>query len=280
MKNFNDLSKSEKQSLVRTEISKWFDSYHQALMELQARAQQQNIPFEVHSFTKSQGERFSNFSLTLPIAKPRLKCLTFLTTYHLAEIELLIEHYHLLALDIINRFELPKHPKLLEKPTLIENVTAVNFTKNPAISILKADPDEVLEWFQHQIEMIYDNVPQPLDNPLVLHEIHLLEQSMEQIKLFQAENDGTKILKRFYQSGFSYRATLRFANHAKQVISLNEFLFIVSHYHDQLPFYGDSTQLPYARKKRADTILKSDRNIVAETPNELHYYYWEFQNSK
>lgn len=268
------LSKAEQQTLVRLEISKWFDEYHNTLMQLSARAHHHQIPFEVHTFTKSQAERFTKYaSATQP--KPRLKCLVLLTPYHLDEIILIIEHFHQKALDIVEQFELKKHPKLIEKPLIIENVIAVNFTKNPAISILKTDPDEVVEWFEHQLETIYDNLPQPIESQHALQEIHVLNESIERLKLFKQQNDGNQILKRFYQSGFSYRATLRFADHRQQVLSLNEFLFVVGP-HEQLPHYGDSTQLPYSRKKRADAILKSDRHVVAETGNELHYYFWEY----
>ena len=272
------LSKNEQQTLVRLEISKWFDQYHDSLMQLRARAHTYQIPFEVHTFTKSQAERFAKYA-TATQPKPRLKCLVLLTPYHLEEIIVLIEHFHQQALDIIERFELKKHPKLLEKPLIIEDVIAVNFTKNPAISILKIEPDDAIEWFDHQLEMIYENIPQPIENPSSLQEIHLLSDSIEQINIFKLQSDATQVLKRFYQSGFSYRATLRFANHTQQVLSLNEFLFIVGH-NEQLPHYGDSTQLPYPRKKRADTILKSDRNVVAETGNELHYYFWEHIKEK
>lgn len=272
------LTKAEQQTLVRLEISKWFDEYHDSLMQLRARAYHYQVPFEVHTFTKSQAERFAKYSSAIQ-PKPRLKSLVLLTPYHLEEVIVLIEHFHQKAIDIVERFELKKHPKLIEKPLIIEDVIAVNFTKNPAISILKIKPDDALEWFDHQLEMIHENLPQPIDNPAVLQEIHLLNDSIEKINLFKNQNDGTQVLKRFYQSGFSYRATLRFANHSQQVLSLNEFLFVVSH-HQQLPHFGDSTQLPYPRKKRADTILKSDRNVVAETGNELHYYFWEYIKDK
>lgn len=276
--SIKNLSKTEQQTLVRLEISKWFDEYHNALMQLSARAHHDQIPFEVHTFTKSQAERFAKYAGTTQ-PKPRLKCLVLLTPYHLEEIIVLIEQFYQKALDIVERFELKKHPKLIEKPLIIEDVIAVNFTKNPAISILKIKPDDAVEWFEHQLEMIYENLPQPIENQAALQEIHLLNESIEQIKLFKQQNHGNQILKRFYQSGFSYRATLRFTNHTQQVLSLNEFLFIVGH-HEQLPHYGDSTQLPYPRKKRADTILKSDRNVVAETGNEFHYYFWEYMKEK
>ena len=272
------LSKTEQQTLVRLEISKWFDEYHDSLMQLRARAHHHQVAFEVYTFTKSQAERFAKYSsATQP--KPRLKCLVLLTPYHLEEIIVLIENFHQKAISIVERFELKKHPKLIEKPLIIENVSAVNFTKNPAISILKIEPDDALEWFDHQLKIIYENLPRPIDNPSVLQEIHLLNESIEKINLFKNQNDGTQVLKRFYQSGFSYRATLRFANHSQQVLSLNEFLFVVSH-NQQLPHFGDSTQLPYSRKKRADTILKSDRHVVAESGNELHYYFWEYIKDK
>lgn len=274
----NKLSKTEQQTLVRLVISKWFDEYHESLMQLKARAQHYQVPFEVYTFTKSQAERFVKYnSATQP--KPRLKCLVLLTSYHLEEIIVLIENFHQKALAIVERFELKKHPKLIEKPIIIEDVIAVNFTKNPAISILKIEPDDALDWFDHQLEMIYENLPQPIENQTALQEIHLLNDSIEKINLFKKENDGSQVLKRFYQSGYSYRATLRFANHSQQVLSLNEFLFIVSP-HQQLSHFGDSTQLPYPRKKRADTILKSDRHVVAETGNELHYYFWEYIKDK
>lgn len=267
------LSQAEQQSLVRLEISKWFDSYHNALMQLRQKAKAQHVPFELHSFVKSQGERFGKGS-SLLLGKPRLKCLVMLTPYHLDEIKVLIEDYAQQAQAIVERFELKKLPKLLETPLIIEDVIAVNFTKNPAISILTVEPDEVIEWFEHQLEMLQNHAPALIENQKALHEIHQLNESIAYIKKFKNENDGTQILKRFYQSGFSYRATLRFANHTKKVISLNEFLFIVGH-NDELPRFGDSTQLPYPRKKRSDIILKSDRNIVAETTNELHYYFSE-----
>lgn len=267
------LSQTEQQSLVRLEISKWFDSYHNALMQLRHKAEAQHVPFELHSFVKSQGERFGKGS-SLLLGKPRLKCLVMLTPYHLDEIKVLIEDYAQQAQAIVERFELKKLPKLLETPLIIEDVIAVNFTKNPAISILTVEPDEVIEWFEHQLEMLQNYAPALIENQKALHEIHQLNESITYIKKFKNENDGTQILKRFYQSGFSYRATLRFANHSKKVISLNEFLFIVGH-NDELPRFGDSTQLPYPRKKRSDIILKSDRNIVAETTNELHYYFSE-----
>lgn len=267
------LTKIEQQTLVRLEISKWFDEYHDSLMQLRARAHHHQVPFELHTFTKSQAERFAKYNSAIQ-PKPRLKCLVLLTPYHLEEIIVLIEQFHQKAIDIVERFELKKHPKLIEKPLVIEDVITVNFTKNPAISILKIEPDDALEWFDHQLEMMYEHLPQPIDNPAALQEIHVLNNSIEKINLFKNQNDGTQVLKRFYQSGFSYRATLRFANHSKQVISLNEFLFIVGHEH-QLPRFGDSTQLPYPRKKRADTILKSDRQVVAETGNEFHYYFSE-----
>ncbi|XID75880.1 hypothetical protein ACF3NA_04940 [Alkanindiges sp. WGS2144] len=267
------ITQAEQHALLRLEISKWFDSYHQALMHLRSRAEAQQIPVKMHTFVKSQGERFASKSLT-SLEKPRLKCLILLTPYHLGEIKHLIADYSQQAQEIVARFELKKFPKLLETPQIIEDVIAVNFTRNPAVSILKVEPDEVIEWFEHQLEMLQQNMPAPIENQKLLHEIHQLNEAIENIKDFKNKNDGTQILKRFYQSGFSYRATLRFANHAKKVMSLNEFLFVVGH-ENQLPRYGDSTQLPYPRKKRADTILKSDRNIVAETTNELHYYFWE-----
>ncbi|ONG38921.1 hypothetical protein BKE30_10585 [Alkanindiges hydrocarboniclasticus] len=267
------LTQAEQQSLVRLEISKWFDSYHNALMQLRTRAEAQHIPFELHSFVKSQGERFGKGSALL-LGKPRLKCLVLLTPYHLDEIRLLIADYAQQAQAIVERFELKKFPKLLETPLIIEDIIAVNFTKNPAISILTVEPDEVIEWFEHQLEMIHNNMPVFIENQKALYDINQLNESIEYIKKFKNENDGSQLLKRFYQSGFSYRATLRFANHTKKVMSLNEFLFIVG-YGDQLPRFGDSTLLPYPRKKRADTIVKSDRNIVAETTNELHYYFSE-----
>ncbi|RYY78235.1 MAG: hypothetical protein EOO69_11445 [Moraxellaceae bacterium] len=275
------LTHAEQQSLVRLEISKWFDSYHNELMQLRNRAETQTIPFELHSFVKSQGERFGK-NAALLAGKPRLKCLVLLTPYHLDDIKRLIEDYNQQAQAIVTRFELKKFPKLLETPLIIEDVIAVNFTKNPAISILTIEPDEVIEWFEHQLEMLQSNGSNLLENQKILYEIHQLNKSIEQIKKFknenenenENENDGTQVLKRFYQSGFSYRATLRFANHSKQVMSLNEFLFIVGH-EDRLPRFGDSTQLPYPRKKRADTILKSDRHVVAETGNEFHYYFSE-----
>lgn len=267
------LTHAEQQSLVRLEISKWFDSYHNDLMQLRNRAEAQSIPFEVHSFVKSQGERFGKGAALLA-GKPRLKCLALLTPYHLDDIKRLIEDYTQQAAAIVARFELKKLPKLLETPLVIEDVIAVNFTKNPAISILTVEPDEVIEWFNHRLEMLQSNGSNFLENQILLYEIHQLNESIEQIKKFKNENNGTQILKRFYQSGFSYRATLRFANHSKQVMSLNEFLFIIGH-EDQLPRFGDSTQLPYPRKKRADTILKSDRHVVAETGNEFHYYFSE-----
>lgn len=267
------LSQAEQQSLVRLEISKWFDSYHNALMQLRQKAEAQHVPFELHSFVKSQGERFGKGS-SLLLGKPRLKCLVMLTPYHLDEIKVLIEDYAQQAQTIVERFELKKLPKLLETPLIIEDVIAVNFTKNPAISILTVEPDEVIEWFEHQLEMLQKHTPALIENQKALHEIHQLNESITYIKKFKNENDRTQVLKRFYQSGFSYRAALRFANHSKKVISLNEFLFIVG-YNDELPRFGDSTQLPYPRKKRSDIILKSDRNIVAETTNELHYYFSE-----
>ncbi|TEU27345.1 hypothetical protein [Alkanindiges illinoisensis] len=242
-------------------------------MQLRQKAEAQHVPFELHSFVKSQGERFGKGS-SLLLGKPRLKCLVMLTSYHLDEIKVLIEDYAQQAQTIVERFELKKLPKLLETPLIIEDVIAVNFTKNPAISILTVEPDEVIEWFEHQLEMLQNHAPALIENQKALHEIHQLNESIAYIKKFKNENDGTQILKRFYQSGFSYRATLRFANHSKKVISLNEFLFIVG-YNDELPRFGDSTQLPYPRKKRSDVILKSDRNIVAETTNELHYYFSE-----
>ena len=274
----NKLSKTEQQTLVRLEISKWFDEYHDSLMQLRARAHHHQIPFEVHIFTKSQAERFAKYNSAIQ-PKPRLKCLVLLTPYHLEEIIVLTETFHQKAIKIVERFELKKHPKLIEKPLIIENVIAVNFTKNPAISILKIEPEDALEWFEHQLEMMYENLPQPIENQAALQEIHLLNDSIEKINLFKNKNDGSQVLKRFYQSGYSYRATLRFANHSQQVLSLNEFLFVVSH-QQQLPHFGDSTQLPYSRKKRADTILKSDRHVVAETNNELHYYFWEYIQDK
>lgn len=267
------LKEAEQQGLVRLEISKWFDHYHTVLMQLRVQAHAYNIPFELHVFTKSQAERFNKQPDAIH-AKPRLKCLVLLTKYHLEEVNRIIEDFHQQALDIIERFELKKHPKLLEKPLVIEDVTAVNFTKNPAISILKVEPQQAIDWFQHQLDMIEEHVPQPIESQQTLFEINRLAEAIERLQNFQRLNDGTQVLKRFYQSGYSYRATLRFANHAKQVISLNEFLFIVGH-GQQLPAYGDSTQLPYPRKKRADTILKSDRNVIAETTNELHYYFSE-----
>ena len=267
------LSQAEQQSLVRLEISKWFDSYHNMLMQLRQKAEAQHIPFELHSFVKSQGERFGKGSALL-LGKPRLKCLVMLTPYHLDEIKILIEDYAQQAQAIVERFELKKLPKLLETPLIVEDVIAVNFTKNPAISILTVEPDEVVEWFEHQLEMLQNHAPALIENQKALHEIHQLNESITYIKKFKNENADTQVLIRFYQSGFSYRATLRFANHSKKVISLNEFLFIVGH-NDELPRFGDSTQLPYPRKKRSDVILKSDRNIVAETTNELHYYFSE-----
>lgn len=267
------LTQAEQQTLVRLEISKWFDSYHNALMQLRHQAETQHVPFELHTFTKSQGERFGKNASWLR-GKPRLKCLVLLTAYHLDDVRLLIADYAMQAQAIVERFELNKFPKLLETPAIIENVIAVNFTKNPAVSILTVEPDEVIEWFEHQLDMLHDNLPAPIDNQKLLQEIHQLNTSIEYIKKYKNQNDGSQVLKRFYQSGFSYRATLRFANHSKKVMSLNEFLFIVGH-NDQLPRFGDSTQLPYPRKKRADMILKSDRNIVAETSNELHYYFSE-----
>lgn len=267
------LTQAEQQSLVRLEISKWFDSYHHALMQIRNRAEAQHIPFALHTFVKSQGERFGKGTALLA-GKPRLKCLVLLTPYHLDEVRQLIADYAQQAQALVARFELKKFPRLLETPLIIEDVTAINFTKNPAVSILTVEPDEVIEWFEHQLEMIQRNIPAPIVNQKILHEIHQLNEGIERIQTFKNKNDGSQLLKRFYQSGFSYRATLRFTNHSKKVMSLNEFLFVVGH-DDQLPRFGDSTQLPYPRKKRADTILKSDRHIVAETTNELHYYFSE-----
>lgn len=267
------LTQAEQKTLVRLEISKWFDSYHNELMQLRNGAEAHHVPFELHTFIKSQGERFGKTSAMI-LGKPRLKCLVLLTPYHVNEINLLIADYAIKAQAIVDRFELKKFPKLLETPIVIEDVIAVNFTKNPAVSILTVEPDDVIEWFEHQLDLINSNLPTPIENQKLLHEINQFSESIEQIKAFKNENDGSRVLKRFYQSGFSYRATLRFANHSKKVMSLNEFLFVVGH-EDQLPRFGDSTQLPYPRKKRADMILKSDRNIVAETTNELHYYFSE-----
>ena len=47
------------------------------------------------------------------------------------EIKVLIEDYAQQAQTIVERFELKKLPKLLETPLIIEDVIAVNFTKNP-----------------------------------------------------------------------------------------------------------------------------------------------------